>query len=114
MLQKVQVMGLIALASIFAPASLFAQRATRRPPPGIAGCYKLALGEWSRPLGVNAGYHAIPGVVRLDSARAIRGGGEPCRTLPIPLPTGLRGTRVAAPRDTVEIMCQWVFIDYGH
>ena len=105
MLRKLQVMGLIALATMLAPASLFAQRATRHPPPGIAGCYKLTIGEWSRPLGANAGYHAIPGIVRLDNARAMRGGWRALPDISYPTPNRLRGTPSwTAPRDTIEIM----------
>ncbi len=105
MLRKVQVLGLIALTSMFAPASLFAQRAIRHPPPGIAGCYRLTLGEWSRPLGENAAYHAIPSIVRLDNARAMRGGWRALPDISYPTPNRLRGTPSwTAPRDTVEIM----------
>lgn len=105
MLGKVHVMRLIALVTMLAPASLVAQRTTRRPPPGIAGCYRLTLGEWSRPLGRNARYHAIPSIVRLDSARAIRGGWRALPDITYPTPNRLRGTPSwTAPRDTIEIM----------
>ena len=105
MLLKARVISLIALAAMFVPASLVAQRAARRPPPGIAGCYKLVLGEWSRPLGENAGYHAIPSIVRLDSVRAIRGGWRALPDIRYPTANRLRGTPSwTAPRDTIEIM----------
>jgi hypothetical protein len=102
---RVQVMVLITVASMLGPARLLAQRATRRAPPGIAGCYRLALGEWSRPLGGNALYHAIPSIVRLDTARAMRGGWRALPDIRYPTPNRLRGTPSwTAPRDTVEIM----------
>jgi hypothetical protein len=40
-----------------------------RAPVDIAGCYALSVGAWSTPLGGDEGYHDIPGLVRLDTAR---------------------------------------------
>lgn len=101
--RKVQVMGLIALASMLGPAPVSAQ--TRRAPPGIAGCYRLVVGEWSRPLGNIAAYHVIPSIVRLDTTRAMGGGWKALPDIRYPTPNRLRGTPSwTAPRDTVEIL----------
>jgi len=98
-------MMLVIAVSMLAPVSLFAQRAVRRPPAGIAGCYKVTLGEWSRSLGTSAGYHAVPSLVRLDTARAMRGGWRALPDIAYPTPNRLRGTPSwTAPRDTIEIM----------
>jgi hypothetical protein len=47
---------------------------TSAPAQGVPRCYRLLRGEWSRPLGVNAQYHALPSIIRLDTTRAVRGG----------------------------------------
>jgi hypothetical protein len=41
---------------------------------GVAGCYTLAIGQWSRPLRTESVYHAIPSSMRLENAPAARGG----------------------------------------
>lgn len=73
------------------------------PAPTIPECYRLIRGEWSRPLGVNARYHALPAVIRLDTMPASRGGWvvSPDVAFPIPnhYPAPLAGhTRPTASR----------------
>ena len=63
-----QSLRLIGVA-LFAPV-LNAQQAALAP---IAGCYRVEIGTWSRELGVNAAYHAVPSIIRLDTIAAARG-----------------------------------------
>jgi hypothetical protein len=55
----------VAFAAFFAP--FLGAQSTRGREPAHPRCYRLSVGEWSRPLGVNAAYHAIPPIVRLDT-----------------------------------------------
>ena len=57
-----------------ASARLGAQTTGALPPAGWVGCYAIALDPWSRSLGVNAAYHAVPSTIFLDSMPAARGG----------------------------------------
>jgi hypothetical protein len=71
--------------------SLGAQRA-QVGAPSVPRCYRLAQGEWSRPLGVNARYHTLPVMVRLDTARAGREGWKVAPDIDFPTPSHFRGT----------------------
>lgn len=69
---KHHILLLILVAPMLTSPSLCAQTASPRAPVEFVGGYDLALGAWSRPLGINAVYHAIPATVRLDTAAATR------------------------------------------
>jgi hypothetical protein len=58
--------SLILIVFALSHRELHAQTSDGRVPV-IAGCYHLARGEWSKPLGANAAYHALPQFVRLDT-----------------------------------------------
>jgi len=52
---------------------------SRTPPPvDFAGCYALTLEPWSRPVGGDARYHAVPSLVQLDTL-PVDGGGRQLR-----------------------------------
>jgi hypothetical protein len=61
------------LLGLFAPATRLMAQAPRTA-TAITGCYHVQLGPWSRSFGVNAAYHAIPSVIRLDTVAAAGGG----------------------------------------
>ena len=61
-----------ALCALCAPC--LGAQGTPTAAPTETRCYHLSHGEWSRPLGVNAAYHAIPAMVRLDTVPAAHGG----------------------------------------
>lgn len=67
-------MKALLFASLFAVAALPVRAWSQQGAPIEPRCYRIILGSWSRPLGVNASYHAVPAVVRLDTVRAARGG----------------------------------------
>lgn len=95
----------ILVAVLSASPSLFAQTASPRAPAEFVGCYELALGPWSRPLGVNAAFHAVPATVRLDTAVAARGGWRVSPDIAYPYPSKFPGTpRWTARQSGVEIM----------
>ena len=54
-----------AVVVFFAP--FLGAQSSRGRKPASPRCYRLSHGEWSHPLGVNAAYHAIPAIVRLDT-----------------------------------------------
>jgi hypothetical protein len=101
---KHRLIVLIQLASMLAAPSLCAQTASARAPAELVGCYDLALGAWSRPLGINAAYHAIPSTVRLETAAATRGGWRISPDIAYPHPSRFPGTpRWTATQDSVAI-----------
>ena len=104
MRETLRVMGLILVASLLAPASITAQSVVPRAPAAFVGCYKIALGAWSRT--VNAPeFHAIPTTVRLDAASASRGGWKVSPDIAYPFPSRFPGMpRWTVTKDTVEIM----------
>lgn len=78
---------------------------TSAPAPGAPRCYRLIRGEWSRPLGVNAQYHAFPSFVRLDTTRAEWGGWMVEPDIAYPTSTHLAGSpRWTWQADTLEIV----------
>ena len=90
-------------ATIFA-APLAAQ-ATSVPAPRTPRCYRLIRGDWSRPLGVNAQYHAVPPVIRLDTTRARRGGWTVAPNIRFPTSNRFLGTpRWTVRADSLEIL----------
>ena len=96
---------LVLVTPMLASPSLFAQTASPRAPAEFVGCYDLALGAWSRPLGINAAYHGIPPTVRLDTAAATRGGWRVSPDIAYPHPSRFPGTpRWTATQDTVVIV----------
>ena len=104
MLRKRHTLIPILVIPILASASLRAQTPSLRAPGQFVGCYDLALGAWSRPLGINAAYHVIPATVRLDTAIAARGGWKVSPDIAYPHPSRFPGTpRWTATRSTVEI-----------
>lgn len=104
MLGKYSLRVLILVAPMVASASLFAQTASPRAPAEFVGCFDLTLGTWSRPLGINAAYHAIPATIRLDTAAAARGGWRVSPDIAYPHPSRFPGTpRWTATQSSVEI-----------
>ena len=88
---------------------LFAQALGAQSTPlstaAVPRCYHLRQGEWSRSLGVNARYHALPAVIRLDTARAARGGWTVTPDIAFPTPNHFPGTpRWMRHADTIEIV----------
>lgn len=80
-------------------------QSTPVPSPAVPRCYRLIRGEWSRSLGVNARYHALPAVIRLDTARAARGGWTVAPDIAFPSPNHFRGTpRWMRQADSIEIV----------
>ena len=103
-MRKPHMLVLILVAPMLTSASLCARTASSRAPAEFVGCYDLALGAWSRPLGINAAYHAIPATVRLDTAAATRGGWRVSPDIPYPYPSRFPGTpRWTATQSTVEV-----------
>ena len=99
-----QMLVLILVALLSASPTLFAQSASPRAPAEFVGCYELALGPWSRPLGINAAYHVVPATVRLDTAVAARGGWRVSPDIAYPHPSRFPGTpRWTATQSSVEI-----------
>jgi len=98
----------VALAIFAAPLfqrGLKAQANLSSCPSSIAGRYSLTLGEWSRPLGANAPYHAIPGEIVLDTAAASRGGWKVSPDIKYPFPHRFPGTpRWTISHDTVQVV----------
>ena len=79
---------------------------TAATPPAVPRCYRLIRGEWSRPLGVNAQYHALPALVRLDTAPALQGGWKVVSDIAFPTKSRFGGwPRWTRQADTLEI--QW-------
>lgn len=75
------------------------------PAPTIPECYRLTRGEWSRPLGVNARYHVLPAVIRLDTMPASRGGWMVSPDIVFAFPNHYAGTpRWLRKADSVEIL----------
>jgi len=73
--------------------------------PAVPQCYRLTVGEWSRSLGANAPYHALPAVIRLDTARAERGGWLVVPDIAFPRPNRFPGApRWIQQADSIEIM----------
>ena len=105
MLGKHHLLVFSLVAPMLASASLCAQSAFPRAPAELVGCYNLTLGAWSRPLGINAGFHALPTTVRLDSAAATRGGWIVSPDIAYPYPSRFPGMpRWTATQDSVEIL----------
>jgi len=69
----------------------------------IAGRYVLTLSEWSRPLGANSAYHAVPTDVLLDTVAA-KGGWRVSPDIQYPHPHHFPAPRWALLRDTVQIV----------
>jgi hypothetical protein len=73
--------------------------------PTLPECYRLTRGEWSRPLGVNARYHGLPAVIRLDTMPALRGGWIVSPDIAFPFANHYPGTpRWTRQADSVEIL----------
>jgi len=105
MRKKLRVMGLILVAPMLASASLSAQTVAPRAPAAFVGCYKIALGAWSRT--VNAPeFHAIPATFRLDTAAASHGGWKASPDIAYPYPSRVAGSPrwTVVAQDTVEIV----------
>lgn len=99
---SMRLLGYIGLVVFVVPRA--ESQDTTLPRPTTVQCYRLTLGNWSRSRGVNARYHELPAVIRLDSVAAARGG---WRVTPdIAFPTG--GDYPGMPRwthhaDSIEI-----------
>jgi hypothetical protein len=80
---------------------LFAQALRYRQ---LSGCYDLTVGEWSRPLGGDKGFHTIPTSIRLDTIPALRGGRVVAPDISYPMGRSMRGMpRWEILGDTVRI-----------
>lgn len=84
-------MNRVVLASLVAAAGLPVSAWSQADTPGAPRCYRLIQSEWSRPLGVNAAYHVIPEVVRLDTASAPDGSRAAAPDIAYPTPSRARG-----------------------
>ena len=89
------------LATFMIP-SMGAQTTAARPAPR---CYRLTVGDWSRPLGVNARYHALPVEVRLDTVRVGSVGSTAAPDIDFPTGKHYPGTPLWTRKaDTIEIV----------
>jgi hypothetical protein len=71
----------------------------------VVGCYHLSRSDWSRALGVNARYHALPASIRLDTVRAARGGWTVAPDIAFPNANRFPGTpRWVFHADSIEIV----------
>jgi hypothetical protein len=103
--EKAFVAALIVLAATLFQAQLGAQVSPLTCRAAIAGRYSLTLGGWSRPLGADAPYHAIPTEILLDTAAAARGGWKVSPDVKYPHPHYFPGTpRWTTVHDTVQIV----------
>ena len=99
--------NLVATSVVFAATLTQAQlKAQVTCPSSIAGRYSLTLGEWSRPIGTNAPYHAIPSEILLDTVPASsRGGWKVSPDIKYPFPHHFPGTpRWTISHDTVQVV----------
>ena len=104
-LEKSFIAALVVVALSLIQARLDAQTSSPSCRSAIEGRYALTLGKWSRPLGINALYHAIPTEILLDTAAAARGGWKVSPDIAYPFPHHFPGTpRWTVLRDTVQIM----------
>jgi len=104
-LEKSFIAALVVVALSLIQARLGAQTSSPSCRSAIEGRYALTLGKWSRPLGINALYHAIPIEILLDTAAAARGGWKVSPDIAYPFPHHFPGTpRWTVLRDTVQIM----------
>lgn len=93
------------LFSLSAVLAVAPRAVAQQPEPvRLDGCYQLNVGPWSRSLGVNAAYHAIPPMIRLDTT-AVRGGRVVRPNIAFPRGTPAPGTpRWILRNDTVEVL----------
>lgn len=90
--------------SAFFPSLLSAQGAGGRKPTNRR-CYQLSQSEWSRPLGVNAAYHAVPAMVRLDTVPAGHDGWAVAPDIAFPTGNHFPGTpRWTQREDSIDIV----------
>lgn len=101
--QKSFVTALVLLALPLVHARLGAQVSPLSCSSAIAGRYVLTLSEWSRPLGTNAAYHAVPTDVLLDTVAA-QGGWKVSPDIKYPYPHRFPAPRWTFFRDTVRIV----------
>jgi hypothetical protein len=100
---KCYTLACLGVATLF--AARLAAQSTSVPAPGAPRCYRLVRGGWSRPLGVNAQYHALPPVIRLDTTPASRGGWTVAPDIAFPTPNRFPGTpRWTVRADSLEIL----------
>jgi hypothetical protein len=91
------------IGAVLLTTRLIAQRPAATP--AIAGCYRVLLGQWSRDLGVNAAYHVVPTLIRLDTTVAARGGRVVTPNIAFPRASSFPGTpRWVVTADSVEIL----------
>ena len=93
----------LAMSLRFGTAPLLAQSPTAAP-KDVVGCYALTVEPWSRPVGGDGRYYAVPKIVRLDTL-AVEGGGW--RLLPnIAYPNGrhLPPPRWLVVRDSIQLV----------
>lgn len=97
---------LASLVTVVLLARAVGAQDTAATAPKMPRCYRLVRGEWSRPLGVNAQYHALPAIVRLDTAPALQGGWKVVPDIAFPTKSRFGGwPRWTRQGDTLEI--QW-------
>lgn len=99
-------MYLLAGLVLTSTAALSRDSQRRRPEaPAVSGCYRVDMGEWSRPLGPDAAYHAIPAVIRLDTVPDATSGWRASPDIAFPQPSEERWVpRWTAKADSVEVM----------
>src|SRR6266536_4729037 len=86
-------------------AQALSAQSTQAPTTAVPRSYRLIRGEWSRSLGVNARYHALPAVIRLDTARAARDGWTVAPDIAFPSPNHFPGTpHWMRQADSIEIV----------
>jgi hypothetical protein len=77
---------------------------SRTPAPAnFAGCYALTLEPWSRPVGGDARYHAVPPIVRLDTLPVDGGGLQLRPNIAYPHGRRLPTARWLVKGDSVEL-----------
>src|ERR1035437_373913 len=81
---------LTALLAASVSGALGAQTVAPSAPAEFAGCYRLALGKWSHPLGRNEAYHALPSSIRLDTVAGERGGWKVSPDIAYPTRSSMR------------------------
>jgi len=93
------------LVSLFVVAALPVRLWSQSNAPIAPRCYRLTQSAWSRSLGVNAAYHVLPAVIRLDTVRAAHGGWRVAPDIAFPGGSHFPGTpRWAQHADSIEIV----------
>ncbi len=97
------------LAALLVAAMMYAgevraQSASDRAVSTVAGCYDVALGNWSRSLAGNAAYHQLPRQLRLDTIPAERRGWKIIPDIAYPNPHRFPAPWWITKGDSVEML----------